>query len=296
MTSSTSAAPEIPVPGVSGYLPCPSGRSLFCVSHTASPSSGGRLRGTILLLQTCSEERKASHRTMVRLAGSLAAAGFTTHRVDLPGCGESTGTIGALRLADWLADATYAAVTLLPESSDAAPTWLGGLRLGAAVAGLCPLPSLSAGSTQPHHPPHWLAIAPVLEGRAWLRQLRTRRSIRSELTAPAAAAAIPAESAAAPNMPATSLGAEDFDGMLLSASMLADLEALNLATQLQRTSGIVIQAGPSKSVGREFHALNTPARTLKISAVRQEPFWERGEAVNDRPLIDALIAAVSQAL
>ncbi|MGH7143449.1 MAG: hypothetical protein ACREJ2_04860, partial [Planctomycetota bacterium] len=152
-SAAAGAAPATTTPataafvGHAGYLPCPSGRVIFCVSHpavgaaaSADSSTAGHqqsARGTIVLVQTCTEERKASHRAMVGLAGRLAAAGYTTHRLDLPGCGESTGRLAALRLADWIADLTAVATRLLAVVPAEQRRYFGGLRLSAALAGCC---------------------------------------------------------------------------------------------------------------------------------------------------------------
>lgn len=277
-------AVEIPVPGWDGYLKCPSGRSLYCVTHAAAMPNAQPL-GVLVFFQAFTEERKASHRSAVRLAAALAAAGITTHRLDLPGCGESTGRLEQLQWADWLADAAAAADALYSGLPDGIARWLGGIRMGATVAGLCrPTAETSA------RPLHWLAVAPILQGAVFLRHLRTRRSIRSDLTAGNhARAASEPEIATEPIPP----GSEEFDGFLLNGEFLTAVAALELPRDLARTTGAAIQAGPATAISREFQALaDSPGRTMRVSAVRQEPVWERGESVNDRPLIEATVRAV----
>ncbi|MGH7145703.1 MAG: hypothetical protein ACREJ2_16460, partial [Planctomycetota bacterium] len=152
----------------------------------------------------------------------------------------------------------------------------------------------------PRSAPRWLGIAPVAKGADWLRQLRTRRSIRSSLTLSDgnAAGARPAGSASAGDAGIVAAaapdaaGGEDFDGFVFGAAMLADLERLDLQRDLRPSRGVLIQAGAARTLSRESTVLGGAPRRLTLQAVRQEPFWERGEAVDITPLAEALLAAL----
>ena len=106
--------------------------------------------------------------SMARLASSLSASGHSVLRMDLPGCGDSLGDWDTPGLTDQWLPAVIAASKHLQAWTGAQHTSLIGLRIGGLI-GLQAAVALAEKGT----PLANLALlAPVLQGRQHLRELR----------------------------------------------------------------------------------------------------------------------------
>lgn len=113
------------------FLPMDHGRrgQRFCVFH---PPVGALVRGLIVHVHPFAEEMNKSRRMTALAARTLAEAGYGVLRIDLLGCGDSSGEFGDATWHDWVADVLEAcrwAQRRLP-----APLWLWGLRAGCLLA------------------------------------------------------------------------------------------------------------------------------------------------------------------
>jgi pimeloyl-ACP methyl ester carboxylesterase len=134
---------------------------LFGVFHGASAAP--RAEG-IVLCQPMGHEYIRAHRTFRQIAVQLAEAGFPVMRFDYFGCGDSTGDGAEGTLPRWIAD-VHAAIDELRETAGVPAVSLVGLRLGASIA------LLAAASRADVR--RIMLCDPVLDGRAYLAELRT---------------------------------------------------------------------------------------------------------------------------
>jgi pimeloyl-ACP methyl ester carboxylesterase len=186
------------------------------LAYLHSPPDGGR--GTaVLICPPFGWEEMCSYRARRRWAEALAAAGYPTARIDLPGTGDSGGfPDDPGRVAAWI-DATAEASAWLRQRSGcerivAIGIGLGGLVTYRAAAGGAPIDDLIL----------WAVPA---SGRLLIRELRTYAGI--------VAARHPADARGGPALPE---GASELIGFLLSAETKADLEAIKLTElELPRT-------------------------------------------------------------
>lgn len=107
-------------------------------------------------------EAVCAHRTLRHLATDAAAAGVATVRIDLDGTGDSAGDdLDPDRLAQWIASIDAAADLL--RANGATRVVIAGVRLGALLAVLCAGRRRDVAGV--------VAIAPVVSGRRWLREM-----------------------------------------------------------------------------------------------------------------------------
>jgi predicted alpha/beta hydrolase len=140
----------------------PAERALFGWLHRPPP---GRAPGAgLLICNPFGNEALCAHRTIRHLSARAAAAGFAVLRFDYDGTGDSAGhSFEAQRLAAWIASIHSAADTL-KEAAGVGRLYVAGLRLGAALAALACLERRDVRGL--------VAIAPVVNGGAYLRELR----------------------------------------------------------------------------------------------------------------------------
>lgn len=109
-------------------------------------------------------EAVCAHRSLRHIAQAAADAGVPALRVDLAGCGDSQGDdLQGERLSAWRRS-VHEAVDGLRRATGVARVALVGLRLGALVAALAALERDDIAGL--------VAVAPVLRGRAYVRELR----------------------------------------------------------------------------------------------------------------------------
>jgi pimeloyl-ACP methyl ester carboxylesterase len=190
-------------------------------SAASSPAAvvfGEQLRGTLYMPSTLSAracgvvlcnpfgyEAMCVHSSYVALAQQLSAAGFHVLRFDYHGTGNSGGSGEEPdRVSAWLESLT-AAIEFLKRRVGVSQISLFGVRLGATLAAQV--------ATQRTDIASLVAWAPVVTGRAYLRELRAFRKLQD----------IPPLSEEV-----SQRDGEDFQGYLLSPQTLAALNALSL--------------------------------------------------------------------
>lgn len=152
----------------------PVGHALFGWLHRSSGDAPPRLG--VVLCNPFGFEEVCAHRALRDLAAKCAAAGCPALRYDHPGCGDSAGDdLHDITLDAWVA-AAHDAVQALRRATGVPQVVLVGLRLGAAIAWQA--------AAQREDVAGLVAIAPVMHGRAWLRELR----LLGETTEPGAGA------------------------------------------------------------------------------------------------------------
>lgn len=134
---------------------------LFGVFHGATGAARGE---GIVLCQPIGHEYIRAHRTFRQVAVQLAEAGFPVMRFDYFGCGDSSGDGADGSVPRWIAD-VHAAIDELRETAGVSTVSLVGLRLGASIAMLA-----AASRPDVRRVVLW---DPVLDGRAYLAELRT---------------------------------------------------------------------------------------------------------------------------
>jgi len=154
-------------------------------------------------------EEICAHRSLRQLASSAAAAGIPSLRFDLAGCGNSAGDeFGPDRLGAWVRS-VHDAIEHLRATTGVSRVCLLGMRLGASLAALA--------AAQRDDVCGLVAIAPVVRGRDFVRELRMLGDSTTAAAAPSAAADGPIESA----------------GFVLAAPTVAVLRALDLRSLTQ---------------------------------------------------------------
>jgi pimeloyl-ACP methyl ester carboxylesterase len=125
---------------------------------------GDRARpGGVVICPPLGFEYVHSYRTLLHLSERLAREGRSTIRFDYHGTGSSAGDPLDLGTVDRWIDNVLQAVDLI-EQLTGGPASLVGLRLGA---------SLGAVAASLHDIEHFVAWAPVVSGRRYVRELRT---------------------------------------------------------------------------------------------------------------------------
>lgn len=145
------------------YFSCKevSGRALLGWLH-APIEQRGKLG--IVICNPLGHEEICAHRSLLHFARSLAAAGMPVLRFDYDGTGDSAGTdLDADRVNAWLASVQAAADQLRTLAAVEQLCFLG-LRFGAALAALAAAERNDVAGV--------MAIAPVVNGRAYIRELR----------------------------------------------------------------------------------------------------------------------------
>jgi alpha-beta hydrolase superfamily lysophospholipase len=159
-------------------------------------------------------EAICAHRSMRVLAESAVALGIPVLRFDYLGSGDAAdGDAVADQIDPWLRDVT-AAVDELRRRTGVRRVCLVGLRLGALLAAAAVARGAQADAL--------ILVAPVLDGRRYLRELRTT-----------ALAGAGAASANRGDRLAAGQGALEVSGYVLSAATLARLAELNVAAPAQ---------------------------------------------------------------
>jgi alpha-beta hydrolase superfamily lysophospholipase len=166
-------------------------------------------------------EAICGHRTMRTLADSAAGLGVPVLRFDYRGTGDSAdGDASADQIEVWLRDVA-AAISTLRRCAGVSRVCLLGFRLGALLAALAAAGRAGVDAL--------ILVAPVIEGRRYVRELRT-----TALAAAANVSANPADKRAARD------GAIEAGGFLLSAASIARLSQVNLTTLTEAPASEVL--------------------------------------------------------
>jgi predicted alpha/beta hydrolase len=118
----------------------------------------------LVICNAFGNEALCSHRSVRHFAEQAARQGIPTLRFDYDGTGDSAGhDLEADRVAAWIASAG-AAADEIRAATGVARVCFAGIRLGAAIATLAAVERTDVAGL--------LAIAPVLSGKAYVRELR----------------------------------------------------------------------------------------------------------------------------
>ena len=177
----------------------------------------GRSGLGVVLCSAFADEELSAHQGWRDLAGMLSARGLPTLRFDLPGTGDSAGTLPEAELMEAWLDGVADAAGFLRRHAGVTSVALVGLRLGALVAGLAAerLGGVAA----------LVLLAPPSGGRAHLRELRLMQR---------AATLAPVE--AKPWL--------DLDGHRLSPAVLREIEATALPAHLAAPRVLLAEGRP----------------------------------------------------
>lgn len=168
------------------------------------PSGGG-----VVIVPPFGYEAVCAHRSLRHLAAAAANAGIAALRFDLDGTGDSAGSdLDPARVRAWIESIRDAAVELRRQCG-VARIWLIGVRLGAALAALA---SRELGVDG------LVAIAPVVSGKAFLRELRALQMALGLGDPPSS------------NAPVLGEGGQEALGFPISAETRAELTKIDLAS------------------------------------------------------------------
>lgn len=106
------------------------GGSLFAT--LTRPADRNNCTKAILYIHPFGEEMNKSRRTVALQARALGEMGYAVLTVDLPGCGDSYGDLGAVSWNQWI-DELEGCLSWLKRQTDS-PVCLWGLRMGALLA------------------------------------------------------------------------------------------------------------------------------------------------------------------
>lgn len=195
-------------------------RSLFGWLHR-EPGTGSAHIG-VVMCKPFGYEAICAHRSMRAFAEDIAAAGIPVLRFDYAGTGNSEDPDPNInQLETWTEDAIEA-VQELRRRTGVQRVCLLGFRLGVVIAAQAAM--RCGGDTR------LIAVAPILSGARYLRELRTIQLAADAQVAAAAPAAAKAQAASiAPAVP-DEPGAMQVSGFSLSAATVAALAQLELAT------------------------------------------------------------------
>ncbi len=152
------------------------GQPLFAWLHHRPNNRRGR-QGVVICAPVGYEQVHA-HRTLRRLADQLAEAGLPTLRFDYHGTGDSAGEYETEnRVATWLAN-IHDALDWMQDQLGCETIHLVGLRIGATLA-------VQVATERPIE--SLLLWAPVVKGRAYVREIVALNAMRGEEASPAQA-------------------------------------------------------------------------------------------------------------
>ena len=269
-------------PAVPGYVKTLDGSPLYCVYHPAAPVANPQRRYyPTLLVPPLFEERKSAYAGLRRLAERLAASGRATLRFDYRGSGESGGAPSKRRWQH-LAEDTAVARKTLARLAGARDSVLIGLRLGATLA---LQETIRVGGEGV------VALAPIAKGASQVRLWKMRSKIRSELTQANTGDDVK-------NVDASTDGEVlDFDGYEVSKYFFDDVSKIDLMKDLGALScpGLVLQLSHRTDAAPEtLELMKTLGSRAKSSCMRVEPFWDKVDDVDTRPVEDAVVDWLAQ--
>ena len=271
---------QAPAPAA-GYIRALDGAPLYCVHHAAAPILNPHRRYfPVVIVPPLFEERKSAYATLRRLAERLALNGHAAMRFDFRGGGESGGAAGLRRWRHLSEDVAVVRKTLA-RLSGARDSVLLGLRMGGTLA---LLETLRVGGEAV------LALAPVVSGSAQARLWKMRSKIRAELTQENAGG-----EAARPG--SKDDGVFDFDGYEIGRAFLDDLSQVDLLKAVHALScpGRILQLSHRTEFSAETIALQKVlGARAKSVCLRVEPFWDKVDDVDTRPLEDAVLQALHE--
>lgn len=146
-----------PPPFETFFLPAGGSGQRYCVFH---PALGPAAKGAIVFVHPFAEEMNKSRRMAALQSRAMSDAGYAVLRIDLLGCGDSSGDFGDASWQAWIDDVLLGCRWISERVT--APLWIWGLRAGCLLAA-------QAARLLPA-PPHLLLWAPVISGKQGLQQ------------------------------------------------------------------------------------------------------------------------------
>lgn len=175
------------------------------------PREAQRRATGLLICAPLGYDALCAHRSLRHFAESAAARGFPSLRFDYDGTGDSAGAVDDPARWDAWRESIRLAVGALKEGAGVEQVVLLGIGLGATLA------ATVAGD---HADIRGVAaIAPIISGRAWLREQRALKGVMGR--------------ALAPRELALPEGTDESVGLLITPDLRAALEQVDLAQVLQ---------------------------------------------------------------
>lgn len=263
------------MPSTPFFLPANSGNR-FCLLHSPIQTA----RGAILYIAPWGEEANKSRRLSALQAQAFADAGYAVLRMDLFGCGDSSGDFAQAHWQTWLDDLNLARAWLTREVN--APLWLWGVRSGCLLAR-----DFAATLEQTANLLFW---QPVLSGNAMLQQF-----LRLELAARTLEGDTSATTISASALLKAGKNVE-IAGYTLSAELAAELEHTTLQAFSPRgnasklvwievTSRTPASLSPANS--NAIKAWQEAGFTVSQEALHGPAFWQSYE-ITELPALTAL--------
>ena len=245
----------------------PSERPLFGWLHNA-----GRAPAASVGLVICSpfgDEAIRTQRTIRHLAEDAARMGIPALRFDYDGTGDSAGNdLDPERVHEWLGSIRFAAQSL-QQWAGVERVCFAGIRLGALLAALAALDA-DVGAAG------LIAIAPVVSGRAYVRELRLlRRAIEAKRNI----------------VPTEDDGVLETAGFLLSAQTQAALSAIDLTRLEQAPPARVLVLDRAELPAQERWPQHLRNRGARVDYARVPGYPEMMLDAHDSVVPDAIVGA-----
>ncbi|SEN85586.1 exosortase A system-associated hydrolase 2 [Duganella sp. CF517] len=265
------------------FLPAHSaaGGQRYCLYQPAA----GVCRGALLYVPPFAEEMNKSRRMAALLALELARQGIATVRIDLHGCGDSSGDFADARWESWRDDVGLASAWLERRSGHR-PALLG-LRLGALLA-----MDYAANAPEADAPRRLILWQPVLDGATFLTQFLRLRTAGAMMSA---AGAADNSTAALRTMLAAGRPLE-VAGYELSPQLTLAIDGLKLAPLGRAGCALhwfdVGQPGRalSPATAKALASLRERGVEVDMTAIDGPAFWGSQEIATCQPLLEASAA------
>ncbi len=201
------------------------------------------------MLSPLFEEKRCASRVFLTCAQELAQAGASVLQPDLYATGNSAGRLSDIDLERWLSDVRNAAEWLRARAGG--PLYLLGCRAGALLAAQAAAAGLSV--------ERLIFWQPVVSGRGYLGQLRTRRMVQEKLTGEE-----PVE-----------VGKHEVEGQELSLELYTELEQLTLPAPPLDSEVRLLQCSFNEKLLSEYDRLLAQwgAERVRVRCLIAEPFW-----------------------
>lgn len=254
----------------------------FCIVNRPA----GRLRGLVLLVQPLLEELNKSRRMCALGARALADAGLLVLRMDLHGCGDSSGALADASWETWIDDVGRGAAWLRSQAN--IPLFIWAVRGGALLAG--------DWLKQRGRCDGLLLWHPVVDGRRNLLQflrLNAMADLQGEtgVRASASALLVQLEAGARVEVAGYEMAPTVAEGWSSSRLELpAGFDAPVAVMEMTATGS----AQPSRAIG-EWAACRSAAGIAVLHEKVAGPFfWQTQEIEHSQPLIETSCAVLDR--
>lgn len=234
------------------------------------------IQRTLLMVPPLMEERKGCLPMLCDIARKLAETGTTVLRLDLSGCGDSSGRFSDYSILDWVEDIRIAYDCLI-KHFPALPRYILGIRFGSFLALKAEL--LLDGA---------ILIAP-LTGSEFLRQLQQRNMVNQMV---AYGKIQNGRSSMLENW--QNGDSTDLDGYEVSARLIYDLQEakINEATSANQPNNILaVSVGPGGGVIERNFALVEHAEKKRLNL---PAFWNTVGYVDTSECVDVVVSWLNQ--